>query len=208
MITISLCLIVKDEQETLGRCLASVSDLVDEIIIVDTGSTDDTKDIARNYTEQIYDFTWIDDFSAARNYAFAQASKEYIFWSDADDVLQERDRLVKRSNGFRWIGDAHEYLEVNGNIMNSDIAVTHSGLHHDSNRNLYIYEQRLSAGETFSPRDLYYFANELLDHKRYERAILFMSSFSGQSKAGLRITSRHAANWPMVTMGWAKNKKA
>lgn len=65
-------MIVRNEEDVLGRCLASVSDLVDEIIIADTGSTDRTKEIAAQYTEKIFDFPWIDDFSAARNAAFAK----------------------------------------------------------------------------------------------------------------------------------------
>lgn len=62
MIEISLCMIVKNEEKILTRCLDSVADLVDEIVIVDTGSTDATKKIAANYTDKIYDFTWVDDF--------------------------------------------------------------------------------------------------------------------------------------------------
>lgn len=92
MVTISLCMIVKDEEDTLARCLDSVYDLVDEIIIVDTGSTDKTKAIANSYTNKIYDFEWIDDFSEARNYSFSKATKDYILWLDADDVLLEEDR--------------------------------------------------------------------------------------------------------------------
>lgn len=92
MITISLCMIVKNEEKILRRCLDSVADLVDEIIIVDTGSDDETKRIAAGYTEQIYDFEWTDDFSAARNYAFSRASKEYIYSADADEVLDEENR--------------------------------------------------------------------------------------------------------------------
>ena len=78
MITISLCMIVKNEERILARCLDSVADLVDEIVIADTGSTDATREIAARYTEHVYDFPWTDDFSAARNFVFSRASMEYI----------------------------------------------------------------------------------------------------------------------------------
>lgn len=87
MVEISLCMIVKNEEEVLARCLDSIVDLMDEIIIVDTGSTDATKEIAHRYTDQVYDFEWIQDFSAARNFAFSKATKEYIYTADADEVL-------------------------------------------------------------------------------------------------------------------------
>lgn len=92
MVTISLCMIVKEEEDVIGRCLASIADLVDEIIIVDTGSTDRTKEIAAEYTTRIYDFKWIDDFAAARNFAFSKAESMYCMWLDADDIMQESDR--------------------------------------------------------------------------------------------------------------------
>ncbi|HCW03128.1 MAG TPA: glycosyl transferase [Clostridium sp.] len=92
MVTISLCMIVRDEEGTLARCLDSVKDIVDEIIIVDTGSVDKTKDLAKKYTSKVYDFQWIDDFSAARNYSFSKATKDFILWLDADDVILEEDR--------------------------------------------------------------------------------------------------------------------
>jgi glycosyltransferase involved in cell wall biosynthesis len=97
VITISLCMIAKNEENTLARCLTSVQDIADEIIIVDTGSTDKTKDIAHEYTSKVYDFKWIDDFSAARNYSFSKATMEYILWLDADDVILPNDRkkLIK-----------------------------------------------------------------------------------------------------------------
>lgn len=101
MITISLCMIVKNEERILARCLDSVADLVDEVIIVDTGSTDATKEIALRYTDKIYDFVWTDDFSAARNFAFSRATREYIYSADADEVLspenRERFRAMKEA---------------------------------------------------------------------------------------------------------------
>lgn len=100
MITISLCMIVKNEEPVLARCLDSVASMMDEIIIVDTGSTDRTKEIAAQYTSRIYDFTWCDDFSAARNYAFSLATMDYIYCPDADEYLDpENQRRFLRLKG-------------------------------------------------------------------------------------------------------------
>lgn len=93
MITISLCMIVKNEEQVLARCLDSIAALMDEIIIVDTGSTDNTKEIARKYTDKIYDFVWCDDFSAARNFSFSKATMDYIYAPDADEYLDPENRL-------------------------------------------------------------------------------------------------------------------
>lgn len=92
MITISLCMIVKNEEEVLSRCLDSVQGAVEEIIIVDTGSTDNTVNIARKYTNQVLFFPWKDDFSAARNVSFEAAQMDYCMWLDADDVLEDENR--------------------------------------------------------------------------------------------------------------------
>ena len=89
MISISMCMIVKNEQDILARCLDSYAGTYDELIIVDTGSTDNTKEIAAHYTDKIYDFEWINDFSAARNFAFSKAGCDYIFSADADEVLDD-----------------------------------------------------------------------------------------------------------------------
>ena len=96
MVTISLCMIVRDEEAVLARCLDSVREAVDEMVIVDTGSLDRTKEIASLYTEKVYDFPWIDDFAAARNASFSRAGMDYCMWLDADDVMTkgERDRLI------------------------------------------------------------------------------------------------------------------
>ncbi|MDP5275495.1 tetratricopeptide repeat-containing glycosyltransferase family 2 protein [Chengkuizengella axinellae] len=89
---ISLCMNVRDEEEVLERCLSSIAHIVDEIIIVDSGSTDRTKEIAKKYTDKIYDFEWKGDFSEARNFSFSKATKEYIMWLDADDVVPEKSQ--------------------------------------------------------------------------------------------------------------------
>ena len=100
MATISLCMIVKNEEAVLARCLDSIADLMDEIIIVDTGSTDHTKEIAAKYTSQIYDFKWTSDFSAARNFSFSKANMDYIYTADADEVLDDfnHERFLRLKN--------------------------------------------------------------------------------------------------------------
>jgi len=92
MASISVCMIVKNEEKVLERCLLSLQGIWDELIIVDTGSSDKTKEIATRFTDRVYDFKWIDDFSAARNYAFSKAKCDYIYSADADEVLDETNR--------------------------------------------------------------------------------------------------------------------
>ena len=84
---ISLCMIVRQEEKALERCLEGIADAVEEIVIVDMGSTDRTKEIARQFTDKIYDFPWVDDFAAARNFAFSKGTGEYLLWMDAADIL-------------------------------------------------------------------------------------------------------------------------
>lgn len=97
MITISLCVIARDESAVLGRMLDSAASIADEIIVVDTGSTDSTKDIALSRGCHVFDFPWCDDFSAARNFACSKASMDYWMWLDADDVIPppSREKLLE-----------------------------------------------------------------------------------------------------------------
>lgn len=92
MITVSACLIVKNEEKILARCLDCLVGIADEIIVVDTGSVDGTKEIAGRYTDRVYDYEWKDDFSAARNYSFSKASMDYIYVADADEVIDGENR--------------------------------------------------------------------------------------------------------------------
>ncbi|MDQ0270946.1 glycosyltransferase [Cytobacillus purgationiresistens] len=238
MITISLCMIVKDEEEVLHQCLSSIVDICDEIIIVDTGSSDKTKEIAEQFTSNLFDFEWIDDFAAARNFAFSKANMEYILWLDGDDLLlhadqtklkalkenlsndvdavtmlyhlafdefghstfsSRRHRLVRKDREFKWIGPVHEYLEVGGNIIQSDIVIQHrkSNKTNDnvqSDRNIKIYEKRLEKGEEFSPRDLFYYANELKDHQQFDKAVLYYVEFLLTKKGWVEDEVRSCIN--------------
>lgn len=213
---ISLCMIVKDEESVIERCLNSVKEVVDEIIIVDTGSRDRTINKVKNLGAKVYDFKWVEDFSKARNFSFSKATKDYIIWLDADDVLNEKDidkfkilkenidesidsvtmnyvlsvnkngeatsslkrnRLVKASNNFKWVGKVHEYLDVKGNVIHSDISIIHKKEKEYTDRNLKIYEKLVSKEEEFSTRDIFYYANELYDNELYDDAIKQYNKF-------------------------------
>jgi glycosyltransferase involved in cell wall biosynthesis/Flp pilus assembly protein TadD len=94
---VSLCMIVKNEQDNLRPCLQSVADLVDEMIVVDTGSTDRTKEIAAELGARVYELPWPDSFSAARNESCRHATGDWIFWLDADDRVDEANRQKLRT---------------------------------------------------------------------------------------------------------------
>jgi len=215
---LSLCMIVKDEEERLGACLESVREAVDEIIIVDTGSSDRTKEIAHRYTPHVHDYVWKDDFADARNVSFAYATKPFILWLDADDVLDtpereklialkrrldrkidavmtpyhyafspdgtpslvfERERIVRKDAGFRFLGAVHEAMAVSGNVIHEDIVIRHTGQHGESSnrRNLSIYEKRLADGRSMTARDWYYYGRELKSAGEAERAIQAFDAF-------------------------------
>ncbi|MCB2169936.1 MAG: glycosyltransferase [Deltaproteobacteria bacterium] len=95
--SLSLCMIVKNEEKYLARCLASLKPVVDEIIIVDTGSTDATRDIAEVFGAQVFDYEWHDDFAAARNHSLEKASGDWILVMDADEVVatQDHEKILK-----------------------------------------------------------------------------------------------------------------
>ncbi|WP_131925513.1 glycosyltransferase [Hazenella coriacea] len=89
---LSLCMIVKDEANNIERCLKSVAGVVDEMIIVDTGSTDQTPEICRSLGAQVYDFKWNGSFADARNYGIERATGDWILWLDADEEVDWADR--------------------------------------------------------------------------------------------------------------------
>jgi glycosyltransferase involved in cell wall biosynthesis len=93
MSRLTVAMIVKNEEKYLKDCLLSIKDVADEIVIVDTGSTDKTKQIAAEFGAKIYDYVWINDFSAARNYSLQQSTGEWILYIDADERLDSSSIL-------------------------------------------------------------------------------------------------------------------
>ena len=121
---LSLCMIVKNEQQVLAKCLNSVKDIVDEIIITDTGSTDNTVRIAQEFTDKIYHFKWNNNFSEARNYAKSHATSKWILVLDADEFV-DRDNLLNVKNNIindrvdydGYTVDIYNFLGYNGEQM-------------------------------------------------------------------------------------------
>lgn len=105
---VSLTMIVCNEEVNLPRCLGSARGIFDEIVVVDTGSVDRTRDIARDFGARVFDFVWCDDFAAARNAALDRAGGDFAFWLDADDVIDPpaRDGLRKLFRRLRGAGVA------------------------------------------------------------------------------------------------------
>lgn len=93
---LSLCMIVKNEERHLPGCLASVRGLVDEIVVVDTGSSDNTIEIAKSFGGKVFHFQWIDDFAAARNESLRHATGDWILYLDADERIAEADHWKVR----------------------------------------------------------------------------------------------------------------
>jgi tetratricopeptide (TPR) repeat protein len=104
--TLSVCMIVKNEETFIAQCLESVKAVADEIIVVDTGSTDRTPEIARKYGAQVYFHSWNNDFSEARNHSIRYATKDWILWIDADEELDSRDVSALRQLLYRKDCDA------------------------------------------------------------------------------------------------------
>ena len=101
---VSLCMIARNEAANLPRCLTSVADLVDEMIVVDTGSDDNTRAVASAFGARFHEFAWVDDFAAARNESVRHATSEWIFWLDGDEYLDADNRVRLRAL-LRGLGD-------------------------------------------------------------------------------------------------------
>lgn len=132
--SLSVCMIVKNEEKHLAYCLNSLTPVADEMIVVDTGSTDKTKEIAEAFGARIFDFEWINDFSAARNYSLSQAQGDWILVMDADEVISGQDyvKLKKLLN---------KKQEIAYNLVTRNYVHKTAGDGWVCNDNSYIYEQ-------------------------------------------------------------------
>jgi glycosyltransferase involved in cell wall biosynthesis len=114
-VRLSLCMIVKNEEYFLERCLSCVEKFVDEVIVVDTGSTDRTREIAAEFTENVYALDWDDDFSRARNFSLGKATGDWILVLDADELIAESDLQSIRETILDTEYDAFSLIQFNYN---------------------------------------------------------------------------------------------
>ncbi|ASW43116.1 MAG: glycosyltransferase [Epulopiscium sp.] len=142
---ISICMIVKNESKVLEKSLESIKDYNFEIIIVDTGSSDNTKEIARKYTDKVYDFKWCNDFSQARNFSISKAANDFVLVLDADEViididLKEIEKLINKNsekvgriiikNEYYRDGNKFTYKEYVNRLFNKNLFI-YKGLIHE-----------------------------------------------------------------------------
>lgn len=181
--TLSVCMIVKNEHDVLDRVLRCASKFADEIIVVDTGSTDDTIDIAKRYTEKVYNFKWCDDFSLARNYSFSLATMDYIMWLDADDVVTF-DQIQK-------------IIELK-KIMTADYYMCYYAIAFDESNNATFkyYRERImrskakpkwcgAVHEAIAPSGKIEYVDIVIEHRKYH---------AGNSKRNLNIYNKLIRN--------------
>jgi tetratricopeptide (TPR) repeat protein len=156
-LTLSLCMIVRDEEERLPQCLAAARPAVDEIVVVDTGSSDRTREIALEHGARVVDFAWTGSFAEARNVAFDAATGDWMMFLDADEVLVAQDAPRLRALTGRTWREAFYLVETNYvGALEDGAAVTHNALRVFRNRPGYrfagrIHEQILHTLPTYLP---------------------------------------------------------
>lgn len=166
MVTISLCMIVKNEESVLGRILAQMKEIADEIIIVDTGSADKTKEIARQYTDKIYDYAWRQDFAAARNFACSKATMDYWMWLDADDVITENEqqKLLKLKKLLNTSADVVMMRYLTGFDENGDVTFSCYRERLFKNHSGFLWEGRVH--EAVTPRGNILYVPIAIEHRK------------------------------------------
>lgn len=162
--TLSVCIIVKNEEAVIGRCLNCALKFADEIVVVDTGSTDGTLSEVKKFTDKVYFFKWADDFSAARNFAFGKATSELIMWLDADDIVSDEnaEKIVALKSSFKdydmaylpyaaaFDGGEPSYIYYRERIFRRDMGYRFEGEVH----------------EAVAPRGRIYYSDAVIFHKK------------------------------------------
>lgn len=194
--TVSLCMIVKNEAENLADCLKSVGDFADEIIVVDTGSTDRTVEIAESLGARVEHFAWIDDFAAARNESIRYATGGWIFWMDADDRLSPPD--VNRLKQAVVSGEADVYAcGVVGNTADNERIRT-TAHHFRLFRNglglkfVYPLHEDLALRQAHRPVTIAY-TNIHIEHTGYD---IDPAQFKAKARRNLGIIEQYLAREP------------
>jgi len=187
--SISVCMIVKDEEGNLPRLLTSIKGLADEVIIVDTGSKDNTVSIAREFGAKVYHFPWCDDFSAARNESLKHATKDFILWLDGDDEVKETEHHKIRSHLRKHPGTGvylRTYVEGEGQAMQLRIFPNHRGVRFEGR----VHEQVIQFLEAEDiPRNT---CNASIIHHGYEER----GSLEEKLRRNRRILEQELVNRP------------
>lgn len=207
---ISAVLIVKNEEALLARCLESVKE-ADEIIVCDTGSSDRTMEIAKQFTDKIYtDFIWCDDFAKARNHAKSKATGDYILSIDADEFLHDFSkvrktiesgvdsydvkliagsngqihrfpRLFKNSPDVRWEGAIHNRV-VARTIASCEVEITYDySPAHQQDPQRSLRILEKEASIPGNLREMYYYGRELFYYQRYDECVSILGQYVQQS---------------------------
>lgn len=141
--TLSLCMIVKNEEKYIAKSIDSVKDIVNEIVIVDTGSTDSTLDILKNYNVKLYNYKWENDFASARNFAINKIKSDWILFLDADEILDEasKDNLINYVNTTKL--DGCHFIVYNYRAENQNDFTIHYAFRLFRNNKGYYYKGKI-----------------------------------------------------------------
>lgn len=225
---LSVALIVKNEAKILDKCLFSIKG-ADEIIVVDTGSTDDTLKIARKHTDKIYSFVWVGDFSKARNYAKSKCTGDWILSIDADhqlltpiskvkEIISRTDKrvlniksksgqnwhyravLFKNDPDIFWQGKVHENL----NLLGQENTEIERNCDYSDNHKLDP-KRNLKILKTMeqTPRTLFYTAKEYLDLNEYSKAIFYFNKYL---KVSTWLDEKAEAHYYKAKALWLSNQ--
>lgn len=166
---LSVCIIVKNEEKNLSRCLGSIEDIADEIIVVDTGSIDNTKKIAKGFGAIIYEKSWNNNFSEVRNFALEKCTNEWILYLDADEALDEQDAFSLKNILLKeYEGNLQGFCLTLINVVDSKKTLSIKSLRVIRNRDKYrfqgkIHEQIFPSIEKFYGKE----SIKILDIKFY-----------------------------------------